>query len=321
MKSLRLTLLAAVAALALAQPAKADYPFDHDIHIICSQAGGSGADAIVRFFANKLGEMTKATVIVENKVGALGAIAMKSFTDARPDGYTLYLSAGNSVASNPHMMTNFPVDVMKKVQFVTTIAHFSFMLVVDANSPYQTAPELIEGLKKKPDNGKYGVNATSAQVSSELFKRATGLKTERVSYNDSMTAMNDMKGGQIDWLFLDPLTVGEQVRAGRLRALAVASQSRLASVPDVPSMKDIGINNLDVETWWALMGPTGMPKPVVEKLAGWMNQIVASEDGKNFLMRNGLDPLPGNPEMAQKKFQDDYVKWAEYIKLADIKVQ
>ena len=300
--------------------AQADYP-NRDIHIISSQAAGSGADTIVRFYANKIQEMSRNTVIVENRQGAFGMIAFKALADGKPDGYTLYMSAGSSIASAPHLYNNMSVDPLKQFTQVTTLAKFAFMLVVPKESPYNSVAELVEGLKKKPDNGLYGATATSGVVSAELLKVYSGLKTTQVAYKDSRSAVTDLMANQIDFMFMDPLAANEHIRAGRIKGLAVAMQERLGSMPEIPSMKDAGFPQIDVVTWWTLTAPAGTPRPVIDKLAAWVNTVTKSPEGKEFLERNGMDQFPGTPESANALLHSDSDKWKDYIAKAGIEKQ
>jgi tripartite-type tricarboxylate transporter receptor subunit TctC len=311
-------LVAAAPTLALAQAD--NYP-SRDIHIISSQAAGSGADTIVRFYANKIQEMSKRTVIVENRQGAFGLIAFKALADAKPDGYTLYMSAGNSLASAPHLYHNMTIDPLKQFTQVTSLSKFAFMLVVPKESPYNDVKSLIEGMKKKPDHGLYGATATSGVISSELLKVYSGMKTTQVSYKSSREALTDLMANQIDWMFMDPIAANEHIRAGRIKGLSVAMQDRLGSMPDIPSMKDSGFPEIDVVTWWTVTAPAGTPKPIIDKIAGWVNEVTNSAEGKEFLNRNGMDPFVGTPESANALVRSDSVKWKDYITKAGIEKQ
>ncbi len=316
LRTAALALVMGVPALAQAQ----DYP-SKDIHIISSQAAGSGADTIVRFYANKIQEMSKQSVIVENRQGAFGIIAFKALADAKPDGYTLYMSAGSSIAAAPLLYHNMTIDPLKQFTQVTSLSKFAFMLVVPKESPYADVKALVEGMKKKPDHGLYGATATSGVVSSELLKVYSGLKTTQVAYKDSRSALTDLMANQIDWMFMDPIAANEHIRAGRIKGLAVAMQERLGAIPEVPSMKDAGFPQIDVVTWWTLTAPAGTPKPVIDKLAGWVNAISNSPEGKEFLNRNGMDPFVGTPESANALVRSDFEKWKDYIAKAGIEKQ
>ncbi len=316
LRTAALALLLGAPALAQAQ----DYP-TKDIHIISSQAAGSGADTIVRFYASKIQEMAKQSVIVENRQGAFGMIAFKALADAKPDGYTLYMSAGSSIASAPHLYNNMPMDPLKAFTQVTSLSKFAFMLVVPKESPYNDVKSLVEGMKKKPDHGLYGATATSGVVSAELLKVYAGLKTTQVAYKDSRSALTDLMANQIDWMFMDPIAANEHIRAGRIKGLAVAMQERLGSMPDIPSMKDAGYPQIDVVTWWTVTAPAGTPKPIIDKLAGWVNAVSESAEGKEFLNRNGMDPFTGSPDSANALVKSDSEKWKDYIAKAGIEKQ
>jgi len=311
-------LVAAAPTVAFAQAD--NYPA-RDVHIISSQAAGSGADTIVRFYAKKLEEKMKHAVIVENRQGAFGMIAFRALADAKPDGYTLYMSAGSSIASAPHLYKNMSVDPLKQFTQITSLSKFAFMLVVPKESPFNSAKDLVDAMKKKPDNGLYGATATSGVVSAELFKVYSGLKSTQVAYKSSREALTDLMANQIDWMFMDPIAANEHIRAGRIKGLAVAMQDRLGAIPEIPSMKESGFPQIDVVTWWTVTAPAGTPKPVIDKLAGWVNDITNSAEGKEFLHRNGMDPFVGTPDSANALVHSDYDKWKDYVAKAGIKKQ
>jgi tripartite-type tricarboxylate transporter receptor subunit TctC len=320
MTQVKIALLGAFAATALFTApvlAQQDYP-NREIHTVCGYVAGSGADVIVRYFSTKISELAGKPVIVENKPGALGQIAAEAGARARPDGYTMYMTAGSALASMPSMVKTVKVDPRRDYEMVTTLTKFSFILVVAPSYPAKNVAELTANLKKKPQHGLYGATAPSGLISSELYKSLAGLTTTQVNYRDAVAATNDLLGGSIDFSFMDPIAALQQIRAGKLRGLAVASAERLNAVPELPSMREEGVAGLNVLTWWGVMMPAGTPKPIVDKAAGWFNQVVQSEETKKFLNNIGADPFPGTPESAKKLMDTEVDAWREYIRLAKI---
>jgi tripartite-type tricarboxylate transporter receptor subunit TctC len=305
----------------LGPPVRAqDYPA-RDVHVDCGYVAGSGADVIVRYFATKASELAGRTFIVDNRPGAFGNIAMEAAARAKPDGYTFYLTAGSTLASSVSMFKNLKVEPTRDFEMVTTLTRFAFVLVVDPKRPIKSVAELTAYLKTKPDHGLYGATAPSGLVSSELYKSIVGLNTTQVGYKDALSAMNDLLGGQIDYLFGDPVFAVEQMRAGKIRGLAVAAAQRVQAIPELPSMAEQGVPGLDVNTWWAVMLPAGTPRPIVDKAAGWFNKVVASDDARKFLANIGADPFPGTPDSARELLAKDTVRWRDYIRLAKIEPQ
>jgi tripartite-type tricarboxylate transporter receptor subunit TctC len=316
---------AVLAALTLGAPvlpaAAQQYPA-RDIHIVNGYAAGSGADVIVRYWANKLQPLTGKSIIVENKPGAAGNIAMEAAARAKPDGYTVYMTAGSSMANSVSLFKNLKVEPVKDFTMVTTLLRLSFVLVVGPKSPAYSVADLTDLMKKKPDHGLYGATAPSGIVSAELYKSVVGLNSTIVNYKDASSAMIDLVDGSIDWMFMDPIAALEHMRAGKIRGLAVGAAERVKAIPELPSMAEAGVPGVDVVAWWAVAVPAGTPKPIVDQLATWFNRITETEESKSFINRVvGGDPFPGNPAMAQKLLETDTVRWRDYIRTAKIEPQ
>jgi tripartite-type tricarboxylate transporter receptor subunit TctC len=312
----------ALSLFLLALPASAQQYPARDLHIINGYAAGSGADVIVRYYADKLQKLAGKTIIVENKPGASGNIAMEAAARSKPDGYSIYMTAGSSMANSVSLFKNLKVQPDKDFTMVTSLLRLSFVLVVGPKSPVKSVAELTALMKTKPDNGLYGATAPSGIVSAELYKSVTGLKTTFVSYKDASSALVDLADGSIDWMFMDPIAALEHMRSGRIRGLAVGAADKVMAIPELPSMKEAGIDGVDVVAWWAVAVPAGTPRPIVDQLAKWFNEISATEETKSFINRVvGGDPFPGNPDMAQKLLETDIVRWRDYIRTAKIEPQ
>jgi tripartite-type tricarboxylate transporter receptor subunit TctC len=206
---------------------------------------------------------------------------------------------------------------------VTTLAKLGFVLVVDPKSPIKSMAELTAHLKAKGDKATYGVAANTGLVSAELYKKFAGVpRVTKAQYKEMQTLTNDMAAGSLDFSFGDPVFAVEQVKAGRVRALAVTSGERMSALPDVPTMTEAGLPEFgQLIAWWAVWAPAGTPAPVVAKLESWFNQIVASADTKKFLNNLGSDQFPGNSKMLAELLAADIKKWNEYVKLAGIEPQ
>jgi tripartite-type tricarboxylate transporter receptor subunit TctC len=302
----------ATAPLAHAQ----DYPAQ-DIRLICAFPPGSGADVLVRYFAEKLRPIVGRTVIVENKAGAGGNIATQFVARSKPDGYTIYVHAGTAVAANQSLFKNPPVDVAKEIRIAATINRQPFMLVVDAKSPYKSVAELTEVMKQKGDKASYATAAPTGRIMGELYKNATGIKAVEVNYKTAPDSLNELASGKLDFGMHDPVFSLAQQREGRLRILAVSTGQRLNASPDLPTMAELGIP-MDLTGWWAAMLPAGTPKPVVDKIHQWFVQIVSSDETKAFLNKFGGDPYINSPEQGQAMLERDVKAWGEYIRMAKI---
>jgi tripartite-type tricarboxylate transporter receptor subunit TctC len=314
--ALALLLAAAFAASAHAQ----SYP-SADIHFVTGFPPGSGADVITRFFAEKLRPVAGRTILVENKVGASGAISIESVARSKPDGYTILFNAGSATAASMHLMKNPPVDVLKAFEIAATINRQAFMLVVDAKSPYHSVPELTAAMKAKGEKASYATAAPSGIVMGEMYKAITGVKAVEVRYKDAVGSLNELIDGKLDYGMHDPVFSLAQAREGRLRILAHSSGQRLDAIPDVPTMAESGVPGMDLTSWWALHVPAGTPAPVIAALNGWMKQVLEMEDTKKFLNQFGGDPFISTPEQGQALFIKDEKNWGDYVRLAKIDPQ
>jgi tripartite-type tricarboxylate transporter receptor subunit TctC len=311
---------AAAALVAGVGPVSAqEYP-SQDIHVINGFPPGSGADVLCRYFADKLRVISNRTVIVENKVGASGAIAVKYSALAKPDGHTIYLSAGSATAAQMHLFKTPPVDVVKSFQIAATINKQAFMIVVDAKSPYKTIADLTAAMKKKGKEASWAVAATSGIVLGEMYKAKAGLESVEIRYKNAPDSLNDIQSGRVDYGSHDPVFALAQQREGRLRILAHSSGQRLASIPDIPTMTESGVP-MDLTGWWAAHVPIATPKPIVNQINKWFNGMLAQQDTKEFLNKFGGDPFISTPEEAQALFIKEDKAWAEYVRIAKIEPQ
>jgi tripartite-type tricarboxylate transporter receptor subunit TctC len=316
--------LAALAAAALPGPASAQDAFpSREIRIVCGYAAGTGADVIVRIFADRLRSFTDGKpVIVENKPGALTQIAAEGVKNARPDGYTLFITAGNSTMSaNPHLYKNIKYDPVKDFAPVTTLIKLPFMVVVAPQSPISSMKDLEAHLKAKGEKGTYGYPNTFSQVATELYKTRLGVKPLGVAYNATPQSVLDLAKGDLDFVISDATFLLNQSRQGLVKPLAVTTAKRSSLAPDVPSMEDSGIKDYDLSAWWAAWYPAGTPQPIIDKMAGWLNEIVPLEDTKKALNNVGAEPWLGTTKTLTDHVVADHKLWGEIIKLAKIEPQ
>ena len=295
-----------------------NYP-NQDIRLICAFPAGSGADVLVRYFAEKLRPIANQTVIVENKVGAGGHIATEFVARAKPDGHTIYVFAATGAAAMAAMFKNPPVDVSKTIQVAATINRQPFMLVVDAKSPHKTVKELTDAMKAKGDKATYASAAPPGTIMGEIYKQKTGVQAVEVNYKTAPDSLNELTSGKLDYGMHDPVFSLAQQREGRLKILAVSTGERLQASPDLPTMKEAGVD-MDMTIWWAAMVPQGTPKPIVDQINKWFSQIVSTDDTKKFLNSFGGDPYINSPEKAQEMFLKAIPQWIEFVKIAKLPV-
>jgi len=314
-------LAAAFCALAAPLVAAQDYPA-REIRALCNYAPGSGADLIVRFYSDRLSKLAGRPVLVENRVGANGAIATDALAKSKPDGYTILITPVTStIVSAPYMFKSLPFDSAKDFTAVTTIASLSFVILVDAAGPIKSIGDLVTHLRAKPTTSFYGATSNTGVIAAELFKTAAGVKTTYVPYKQNVQALTDLLLGHLDFISFDATWALGQAKGGKLRILAATAARRSAAIPEVPTLAELGYGGNDVSPWWGVVVAAGTPKPVVDKLAGWFNQITAAEDTKQFLSASAFDPFPGTPEQMQALMKSDAERWKRYVELAKIEPQ
>jgi tripartite-type tricarboxylate transporter receptor subunit TctC len=314
-------IIALVCALVAPLAAAQDYPA-REIRSLCNYAPGSGADIIVRFYSDRLSKLAGKPVIVENKVGAQGALATDALAKSKPDGYTILITpASSTIASAPYLFKSLPFDTDKDFQAVTTIASLSFVIMVDAAKPIHSMDELVAHLKSKPNNGFYGTTNNTGVIAAELLKAQAGLKTTYVPYKQNAQALTDLLLGQLDFLTFDATWASGQAKGGKIRILAATATKRSVALPEVPTLAELGYGGNDVSPWWGVVVAAGTPKPIVERLSAWFNQITAAEDTRRFLANSAFDPFPGSPEQMQALLKTDAARWKRYVELAKIEPQ
>ena len=295
-----------------------DYPA-REIRSICNFAPGSGADIIVRYYSDALSKLAGKPVIVENKPGAQGSIASAFVAKSAPDGYTIHITpASSTLASAPHIFKQLPFDPLKDFATVTTINSLTFVVAVDASKPFRSISDLVSHLKAKPGHGFYGTQSNSGQIAAELFKSKTGLDTVYVPFKVTGDAFTNLLSGQIDFMSVDSTWARGQ---SKVRILAVTAAKRAGTMPEIPTLAEAGVPGIDVAPWWGVVVPAGTPRPIIDKLAGWFNQITAAEETRQFLARAALDPFPGSPEQMSALLKTEMERWGNYVKLAKIEPQ
>jgi len=239
---------------------------------------------------------------------------------SKPDGHTIYPFAVTTVAASMHLFKKPPVDVGKALRAVASTSNLAFVLTVGANSPYKTVAELTEAMKKKGKDANYAVAANPGRIMGAIYKDKAGLAATEVQYRTAPDSLNEMENGRIDYGLHDPVFVLAQVRAGRLRPLAVSTAERLAAAPDIPTMTESGIP-MNLALWWGVMVPAATPDPIANKINQWFKELVSLPETKKFLNDSGADPMIRTPEEAQRMFVTAIKEWGDYVRMAGIEPQ
>ena len=313
MKIIRALLLAA------ALPAAAqDYPA-RPIRIIVGYAAGGGNDLIVRVMAPRMSEALGQPVIVENKPGAQAIIATESVAKAAPDGYTILMGPTGPMAMNPATYAKLPYSSTRDFAPISTIGQFPLIVTVGASLPVHSVKELIDYAKKNPGKANYGSSAAAFQIATELFKQKTGTEFVHIPYKSSGESVQATVAGQVTMTICDPPPASGPLRAGTARALAITSSERHPSWPDVPTLAEAGVPDVEVWLWTAFFAPARTPSAIVARLQKETARVVRLPEVRDALAKLGVDPVGGSGEELRTRLARDIEKWTAVAKAANIK--
>ena len=311
------TFAAAIAALVgtAAAPVNAQSYPSKPIRLVVPYTPGAGTDTIGRILAQKAGESLGQQVVVDNRPGAGGTIGTEIVAKAPADGYTL-LFAPTSHAINPGIYPKLGYDTQKDFSPISVVASLPVVLAVELSIPATSVKELVALAKSKPGQLTMASsgNGTVFHLTGELFKDAAGINIVHVPFKGGAPAVAAVLGGQVSLTFETSVTLLPHIRAGKLRALAVASQRRIALLPDVPTLAESGYPGLLAENWYGLWAPAGTPKEVVARLYATLERTIHSPDVREKLAQQGAEIRENTPEQTAAFLGAEMVKWARVIK-------
>ncbi len=312
----------AVTAAAWAQtaPAAGGYP-SRPVKIIVPFATGGPADNYARFIAQRLSDAMGQGFVVENRPGAGSVIGTDVAAKSAPDGYTL-LMMSNAHTVNETLIPNKPFQLMRDFVAVAPVNYSDLVLVAHPAVPIANVRDLLKLAKEKPGKLNYASSGpgTPYHMAGELFKSMAGVYLVHIPYRGSSGARTDLLGGQVDVMFDAVTTMVEQIKAGKVKAIATSGRQRSDVLPDVPTVAESGVAGYEATIWLGLMAPKGTPKAVVERLNEAVSKITSQSDIRQLWARQGAVPLVMTPEVFDKYARDDVDKWARVIKSANIKV-
>lgn len=315
-----LAALAASPLLARAQAVGQSFP-NRAVRIVVPYPTGGTNDVLARLVGQKLSDAWGQPVVVENKPGAAGNIGATEVARAAADGYTLLLTNINITSMNPALMTRMPFDPQKDFAPITLLGTTSLMLAVNPNVPVNTVQELIKLLRAKPGRLSYASSGSGSpqHMSAEMFKSVTGTSIVHIPYRGAAPAIADVVGGQVEVIFGVVNQVLPQVRAGRLRALAVTSSKRLPSVPELPTLEESGVKSYESEIWLGLAAPANTPAAIIEKINQDVRKAMEQPDVASKLSGQGVDILLSTPDQMRQRAAVDLERWSSIINKMGIK--
>jgi tripartite-type tricarboxylate transporter receptor subunit TctC len=322
MQSIIRGLVAAVAALWLGlAAAQQNYPTKSIRFIVTFPPGGS-ADLIARALAPILSDRLRQQVLVENRPGAGGNIGMEVVAKAAPDGYTMGLGAAGALAVNVSLYPKLPYDPAKDFAPVSNVAFVPFFLIANPSLPVHNLQELVALASAKPGELMlgHGGNGTAMHLSGELFKLMAKIQLVNVPYKGSGPAAVDTMGGQLPLAIVDVASAITQVKAGRLKALAVTTAKRISVAPDVPTFAEAGLPGYEAIGWFGVVMPAGTPPDIVGRMNTELVAALKRQEIRERVIAAGAEPSPSTPEEFGALIRSEIVKWAEVVKASGAKL-
>ena len=288
------------------------------IKMIVGFAAGGGNDIFARLIAAKMQERTGWTIVIENKVGAGGRLAADFAAREPADGYTVLVGASGAMAIGPLIYkTNY--DTLKSFTPVAMIGDFPLFLAVKADHPAKTVKELVAWTKANPDKANYATSSPAFTLPSELFKMKSGANGVGIPYKSSGESLLGLLSGNATMTIVDPPPLVSQVQGGKMRALAVLAKQRFKDLPDVPTMTEAGIPDVNVSLWSGFFVPTGTPKPIVDKLHKELREVITNTDVKVKLEGMAVNPTGSGTAEFTKLIAQEQKMWADVIKAGNLK--
>jgi len=290
------------------------------IRFVVSFPPGGSADLIARSIAPRLAEKLGQQVVVENRPGAGGNIGVDAVAKATPDGHTIGLAAAGALSVNQSLYASMPFDPQKDLAPISMLAMIPFLIIANPSQP-PTLAEVLHDAMTKPIAYGHGGNGSAMHLSGELLKMMTNAPLLAVAYKGSGPVATDVLGGQVPLGIVDVPSALANVKAGRIRALAVTTRQRISAMPDVPTFEEAGVKGYESIGWFGAVAPAGTPGPVIEKLNSEIRAALAAPDVREKAIAAGCEPLTDSPQEFAAFIRSEAGKWADVIKKAGVKIQ
>jgi tripartite-type tricarboxylate transporter receptor subunit TctC len=322
MRPLSYLLTGLVLGLSLLSSASAQIFPQRPIQLIVPVSAGGGTDVMARAVGQKVGELLGQPVVVENKTGAGGNIGVEFVAKAKADGYTLLFSP-STIATNVAVYRKLPYDLLKDFQTVAMVGQTDVVLVVHPSIKANTLKEFVELARSKAGAINYGSAGTgsSQHLTAEYFNQIAGTTSNHIPYKGQSQAMNDLVGGQLDYMFSPLQNALPFIKQGRIRAVALAAKNRHRDLPQLPTLGESGFPGAEVSNWFALYAPSATPQAVVKSLHAAYAKVLSQPDMKAKLEGMGFDILPATPDQATDFMRSELVRWSRVAAHAGIKAE
>jgi tripartite-type tricarboxylate transporter receptor subunit TctC len=304
-------------ALTFAFPAHAEYP-DKTITFVVPFAAGSATDQLARALGQEVTNLTKATVVVDDRAGASGFIGAEVVKKAAPDGYTVFITTNTTHAANEHLFKKLPYDPVKDFLPVTGLGKGGQIMIVGMNVPAKSVTEFIALAKAKPGKISFGSGSSSSRVAGEMFQQMAGIDLLHVPYKSNPLAINDLLGGQIDMMITDMATGLPQVKGGKVRALGVSTAKRSPLSPELPTISEAGLKGYEMSFWFAAYVPANTPAAIVNRLHDVLVEATKGAPMQQYYASTGTDPFVTTPAELGRFQAAESDKWKSIIKKAGI---
>ncbi|MBI1623761.1 Bug family tripartite tricarboxylate transporter substrate binding protein [Comamonas suwonensis] len=292
---------------AAAQDLAKDYP-NKPVRMIVPFPPGGGTDILSRVIASKLTEVSKWSVVPDNRAGAGGTIGITEAVKSAPTGYDMVMGQKDNVVLGPYLYKSLPWNPTRDLTPVAHVAYTPIVIATAANSPYKTLADVVAAAKKNPSKITYGSpgNGTSIHLAGVMLEKAAGIQLTHVPYKGSNPAMMDALSGNVDLLVSSvPSAIG-QIKAGKMRAIAVTSAARSTSLPETPTLAESGLKGFNVSTWYGIFMPRNTPTPIVNKVNAEVNKLLAMPEVKEAILTQGAEPKAMSVQAFEQFFQSDF---------------
>jgi tripartite-type tricarboxylate transporter receptor subunit TctC len=293
------------------------------IKILIAQAPGSATDVISRVIGQHLSEQLGQPVVIEARPGAGGALGTEAAAKSAPDGYTLFMANNSTHGSNPALYAKLPYDAVKDFQPISFVASVPYVLVVHPSLPVKSVQDLIALVKSKPGQMNYASagNGSTHQFCAELMKSIAHIDIVHVPYKGSGPGIAALLANEVSMMFSNVADIGAQIRAGKVKPLAVTSAKRAPSLPDVPTMQESGLAGFEINSWFGMLVPAGTPKPIVARLNTEMRKVLARDDVRATLGAQGLNIAPSSPEEFAAYIKSEIARFTRIARAAGIRAE